>query len=561
MSAYMFLVSFGLIVSLVFASFAPPAKADEAPNPPSWASVSANSETKQEVVKWGPPSNLAESFEYKVQLLNNFGSVWEEKASSTAISEKVCVPIKDVKNSCIFSNVPAGFYSARVYAEAGGQESPPKESDVFPLSEKETNDGHIAFSPGDAKTFDDFYLLNDDEKDSLNWASSYKIALGSGGDFRPRDIVQRKEMASFLYRAFGKPEISEGDKPVKFLDSGKFGVHEGAIDWLSSKGILQGYTCTGKGVPNSICQAADDHYFLPDGETSRGNMAQFLYKLALTPEISSDEVTEYLDSLVDKDEIPLDQQKPIAWLIKESITTGYEDKTFRPKRRVSRIQMTQFLKRIAGKLGTTPYLREAKEIDSDFLDTGKSRSSITKISFINTLPKCDNRVDVSEDGFQNAIYACVDGDEIVVGAYGGVVANIYSSAYLFSKLGNSAGVSLDLEKLNASKTRVTDHMFEWSTLGLVELPKDFAAESQIMKSMFMTANLKTSIDWSDTDFVIKSDGKGGIIPDVNELFGNVVWNKHCVYVKNDTYRNLFINSITGATNEDILIPGESCKVE
>ncbi|MDR3116536.1 MAG: S-layer homology domain-containing protein [Bifidobacteriaceae bacterium] len=546
-----FLASFGLIVSLVFASFAPPAKAADGLNPPSWVAISVDSNLREAFVKWAPPSNLADSFEYKVQLLNNFGSLWEEKLSSEDTFKNGCVPFDDTKTGCTFFVVPAGFYSARVYAEKDGQQSLPAESGY-------ENDGHITFSPENPIPFSDIGLLKDDEKNSLNWASSYRIARGAGGDFKPGDVVKRKEMASFLYRAFGEPYIPV-DIKEKFLDYDKFGVHRGAIDWLASKGILEGYICTGKGVPNSICQSAGQYYFLPDGETSRGQMAQFLYKLAKTPEMSNEEVKKYLDSLNDRYEIPSDQERPIAWLVKESITTGYEDKTFRPKNRVSRIQMTQFLKRLAARLGTTPYLKEEQTTPSNFLYTGKLRSEITKITFIDTRPECINRMDVSEEHFSNAIYACVDGDEIVIGAYGGVVGNIKNSNFLFWNLSYNAGVTLNLKNFNAAKVKQMNMMFNGSRLNSLILSKDFGAGAVVMKETFLNASLQTNIDWSDTDFVIKTDA-GGSIPDVKGMFENINWDKHCIYVKNTYYQDFFIKG-TDATNINILVPGETCKSE
>jgi hypothetical protein len=235
------------------------------------------------------------------------------------------------------------------------------------------------------------------------------------------------------------------------------------------------------------------------------------------------------------------------------------------------------------------------------------RARITKITFQNTLPVCNNPFDVSSDG-KFGVLACVENStEIVVGADGGVVANPDSS-YLFFGVGASAGgAEINLTNLNTdsainmtglfydsilkstpvwaagfgstsvdmkgaflsttlpsgftlpqgfgSQASDMEHMFENASLPAnFVFPAGFGAVATDMNRMFTGATLNGDIDWSGTDL------PASVVSKTN-MFARTVWNNHVIYVLNAASRTFLITDSSLSDVSRIKVKGVSLKSE
>lgn len=117
--------------------------------------------------------------------------------------------------------------------------------------------------------------------------------------------------------------------PRSFSDVGKSHQFYSQITWLSGSGITTGYA---------------DGTFRPKGSVSREAFAAFLYRMAGSPQVTLPASSPF------KDVKKSDQfYKQIVWASQKKITTGYSDKTFRPKAKISREALSAFLYRYEGR--------------------------------------------------------------------------------------------------------------------------------------------------------------------------------------------------------------------
>lgn len=99
------------------------------------------------------------------------------------------------------------------------------------------------------------------------------------------------------------------------------------ISWLLKEGITTGY---------------DDGTFRPRSKISREAMAAFLYRFSGSPRVDGRK-TQFSD-------VPPSHPfyTEITWLANSGITTGYNDGTFQPSKKITREAMAAFLYRYAG---------------------------------------------------------------------------------------------------------------------------------------------------------------------------------------------------------------------
>lgn len=96
----------------------------------------------------------------------------------------------------------------------------------------------------------------------VKWAYEQGITNGtSDTTFSPYAPVTRGQMAVFLWRMAGSPDVSA---PHGFIDIDPTAYYEPAVRWLTDSGITSG--------------VRPDEY-APDGEVTRGQMAAFLHRL------------------------------------------------------------------------------------------------------------------------------------------------------------------------------------------------------------------------------------------------------------------------------------------
>ena len=94
------------------------------------------------------------------------------------------------------------------------------------------------------------------------WAVENQITAGTSVDtFSPEDTCTRGQVATFLWRAQGKPAAAESTNP--FSDVAEDVYYYEPILWAVEEGVTQG---TGKGK------------FSPENDCTRGQIVTFLYR-------------------------------------------------------------------------------------------------------------------------------------------------------------------------------------------------------------------------------------------------------------------------------------------
>lgn len=155
----------------------------------------------------------------------------------------------------------------------------------------------------------------------IGWLATSNITTGyPDGTFRPAAPITRGAMAAFLYRMAGRPATAPVD-PDRFGDVSTTHQFFTEIMWLVQEGITTGYP---------------DSTFRPEDPVTREAMAAFLHRFAGRPAPAWDE------TFVD---VPGSAafHHEISWLASSGITTGYDDRTFRPRAAVTRDAMAAFL--------------------------------------------------------------------------------------------------------------------------------------------------------------------------------------------------------------------------
>jgi uncharacterized repeat protein (TIGR02543 family) len=229
---------------------------------------------------------------------------------------------------------------------------------------------------------------------------------------------------------------------------------------------------------------------------------------------------------------------------------------------------------------------ESLPVLANFLSTGIPRKDIESISFTDTPPTADECVgessgtlyDVSAANNETVMACAVRPGipqkySIVIGGYGGVIANVDSS-HLFQYLkpttlnifehfdtenienmaGMFKGAVLPVvmeefpAKFGKAATDMSD-MFKDATLSesITSFPAGFGESALSMDNMFEGATLSGNIDWSNTEFV----DLAGL--SVTDMFVDTTWNSYTIAVKNVAVRVKFVTG-TGAGLGNIVLP-------
>ncbi|MBQ3462665.1 MAG: S-layer homology domain-containing protein, partial [Clostridia bacterium] len=147
--------------------------------------------------------------------------------------------------------------------------------------------------------------------------------------FEPETDITRGMFAYAIYRREGLPET---DAANKFEDVKDGSYYETAIAWATENEIVAGY---------------DDTHYGPDDAITREQLAAILWRYARYKEtdVSASEDTNILD-YTDAQDISEYAIPAIQWAVGESIITGFEDTTLRPKENANRAQMAVILNKI-----------------------------------------------------------------------------------------------------------------------------------------------------------------------------------------------------------------------
>ncbi|MBQ9598879.1 MAG: S-layer homology domain-containing protein, partial [Clostridia bacterium] len=148
--------------------------------------------------------------------------------------------------------------------------------------------------------------------------------------FEPETDITRGMFAYAIYRREGLPET---DAQNKFEDVKADTYYEKAIAWATENGIVAGI---------------DDTHYAPDDQITREQMAAILYRYAQFKDydVSVGEDTNILD-FTDAQDISSYAVQAIQWAVGDSVITGFEDGTMRPKANANRAQMAVILNKIA----------------------------------------------------------------------------------------------------------------------------------------------------------------------------------------------------------------------
>ncbi len=148
--------------------------------------------------------------------------------------------------------------------------------------------------------------------------------------FEPETDITRGMFAYAIYRREGLPTT---DAQNKFEDVRADTYYEKAIAWATENGIVAGI---------------DDTHYAPDDQITREQMAAILYRYAQFKgyDVSVGEDTNILD-FTDAPDISEYAIPAIQWAVGDSVITGFEDGTMRPKANANRAQMAVILNKIA----------------------------------------------------------------------------------------------------------------------------------------------------------------------------------------------------------------------
>jgi len=159
----------------------------------------------------------------------------------------------------------------------------------------------------------------------IGWLVSHGIATGfPDGSFRPSAAITREAMAAFMYRAAGSPAFTDpAVSPFGDVQTNHPFFTE--IAWLRETGITTGYP---------------DGTFRPGQPIARDAMAAFMYRAAGSPGYVPPQYPTFVD-------VPTSHAfyDEVEWLNEESVTQGYDDRSYRPTSPVNRDAMAAFVYR------------------------------------------------------------------------------------------------------------------------------------------------------------------------------------------------------------------------
>lgn len=159
------------------------------------------------------------------------------------------------------------------------------------------------------------------------WLEDAGLTTGVGdtGDFQPQREITRGEVATFLWRFAGEPEVGE---PAPFVDIGDGAFYDAAVRWLAAEDLTTG--------------VGGSDRFEPDRSVTRGEVATFLWRYADEPSVA--EPAPFPD--VEPGDF---FATPVAWLAEQGLTFGVGDTgQFQPNRPITRGEYATFLWRYEG---------------------------------------------------------------------------------------------------------------------------------------------------------------------------------------------------------------------
>jgi hypothetical protein len=159
----------------------------------------------------------------------------------------------------------------------------------------------------------------------------YGITEGSPANsntYKPKDTVTRGQMSEFLYKLRNQPKTT---KPIPTIaDINKLTrPRQTSIKWLASEKIT----------------VLTDNKFNPTNIVTRGQMAEFLYKVAGSPTFNPTNADyakiKDLSKVVNNE----GRRKAIAWLVKNNITV-LQNGNYNPQNAINRGSMAELMMKL-----------------------------------------------------------------------------------------------------------------------------------------------------------------------------------------------------------------------
>ncbi|MDO5534051.1 MAG: lamin tail domain-containing protein [Propionibacteriaceae bacterium] len=166
--------------------------------------------------------------------------------------------------------------------------------------------------------------LGTEHFESIAWMKEAGLTKGwPDGTFRPLSPVNRDAMAAFLYRLAGSPSVAGQTEPFSDVRPGI--EHYDAIVWAYNTGVTTGWP---------------DGTFRPVDPIDRNAMMAFLYRYSGSPSYTAPATSPFVD--VQPGDMFFAE---IMWAHDNKLTTGWDDRTFRPYEDTARDAMAAFFHR------------------------------------------------------------------------------------------------------------------------------------------------------------------------------------------------------------------------
>ncbi|AOZ72293.1 hypothetical protein BK816_02405 [Boudabousia tangfeifanii] len=215
--------------------------------------------------------------------------------------------------------------------------APAKPAPQQPTPAKQCFPFNVAIAPQvEARLFEDV-PLNQWLSPEVYWARSNGITTGwADNTFRPLNGTKRQDMAAFLYRLAGSPQVKSNH--VGFTDVSANHPFARQIAWMESTGISTGWA---------------DGTFRPNEMVTRDAMAAFLMRFASEYSDVVSPAVRPQNLKLDNVKVPLKDVdvnglhgKAMRWIWASGVSTGWADQTYRPLNHVNRDAMVTFIYRL-----------------------------------------------------------------------------------------------------------------------------------------------------------------------------------------------------------------------
>lgn len=163
--------------------------------------------------------------------------------------------------------------------------------------------------------------------DAVTWAVANGVTTGkTDTTFEPGTVCARRDIVTFLWRAYGSPKPTTTVNPFTDVKPGDY--YYNAVLWAVENGIVN----------------SDGATFNPKGECTRRDAVTMMYRAAGKPAVTGGaSFTDVSAGAYYAD--------AVAWAVEKGITEGTTAATFSPKKTCTRGQIVTFLYRQETKAG------------------------------------------------------------------------------------------------------------------------------------------------------------------------------------------------------------------